>query len=168
MRETFVPNRNAMFAAIAYSWALSLAAKHKTDVSLALGVHSGDHAIYPDCRPEFYEQLMKAFAMGNWDSERVQIELPYLHSDKFQILKDAQESIQNLKLDFATVFSNTVTSYSPDHDETASGLTGSDVERILAFHALGIPDPIRYRKSWEDVVKDALLQEQQFRAQSNN
>ena len=54
MKATVVPNRNAIFASILYGYALSISTKENIDVSIALGVHSGDHAIYPDCRPEFY------------------------------------------------------------------------------------------------------------------
>ena len=44
MKETVVPNRNAIFASIAYGYALSLSAKSKQPVEFCLGVHSGDHA----------------------------------------------------------------------------------------------------------------------------
>ncbi|MCL4141706.1 UNVERIFIED_CONTAM: hypothetical protein GTU68_041984, partial [Idotea baltica] len=89
MKATVVPNRNAIFASIAYGYALSVALKHDTDVDFCLGVHSGDHAIYPDCRPEFYQSIYHAFSIGNWDSEKVHLHLPYLNSDKTRILEDA-------------------------------------------------------------------------------
>lgn len=162
MKETVVPNRNAIFASIAYAHALSIATKEKVNVDLCLGVHSGDHAIYPDCRPEFYEAIFQAFTIGNWDSERVSLYLPYLHDDKHKILQDAQHSVEQLQLNFETVFSNTCTSYSPDADGKSHGLTGSDVERILAFHKLGIPDPIDYRLPWEQVVEEALKLEKEI------
>jgi 7-cyano-7-deazaguanine synthase len=82
MKATVVPNRNAIFASILYGYALSVAERESTDVSIALGVHSGDHAIYPDCRPEFYKALDHAFTIGNWDSERISFFLPYLEGDK--------------------------------------------------------------------------------------
>ncbi len=119
--------------------------------------------IYPDCRPEFYEALFKAFTIGNWDSERVEMYLPYLNDDKVGILKDAQESIAHLRLDFETIFRNTCTSYQPDSEGRSSGLTGSDVERILAFHALGLRDPIEYQSSWDEMVKQAVQLEQEFK-----
>ena len=163
MRETVVPNRNAIFSSIAYGYALSLAGKRNCQVRLSLGVHSGDHAIYPDCRPEFYQQLMAAFAAGNWDADRVELYLPYLHGDKFTILKDAEQSIAKLELDFDRVFANTSTSYAPDAEGRASGTTGSDVERILAFHQLGREDPIPYAKPWPEVLENALKVEREFR-----
>ena len=48
MKQTVVPNRNAIFASIAYGYALSIATKNNEQVSIALGVHSGAHAIYPN------------------------------------------------------------------------------------------------------------------------
>ncbi len=156
MRETVVPNRNAIFASIAYAWALSLAQQHNEPVLLGLGVHSGDHAVYPDCRPEFYEKIMAAFQSGNWDSHLVQLYVPWLNADKTTILRDAAESIKKLGLDFDTIFRNTCTSYSPDSSGRSHGTTGSDVERILAFQAIGRRDPIEYLDPWELCVRRAL------------
>lgn len=156
MKQTVVPNRNAIFASIAYGYALSLANRKTTSVEFCLGVHSGDHAIYPDCRPEFYDALIKAFELGNWDADRVSLYLPYLHYDKLVILRDAEKSITQLNLDFDTVFRNTCTSYLPDAEGRSHGLTGSDVERILAFHQLGRQDPVDYRQPWQTVVEQAL------------
>jgi len=163
MKQTVVPNRNAIFSSIAYGYALSIANKTDEDVNLCLGVHSGDHAIYPDCRPEFYDAIHQAFTIGNWDSERVYMYLPYLNGDKYTILKDAQESIEKLGLDFDEIFRNTNTSYNPDSKGRASGKTGADVERILAFHQLGVPDPVTYIKPWEDVLADALKLQQKHK-----
>ena len=156
MKETVVPNRNAIFSSIAYGYALSVATREKTNVEFCLGVHSGDHAIYPDCRPEFYQAIVKAFELGNWDSERVRLYLPYLNGDKLTILQDAAASIEKLGLDFDTVFRNTITSYQPDEAGRSHGQTGSDVERILAFHQFGRQDPIEYTQPWEVVLKQAL------------
>ncbi len=165
MRETVVPNRNAIFASIAYAWALSLAQQHGAPVLLGLGVHSGDHAIYPDCRPEFYEKILAAFQSGNWDSHLVQLYLPWLNADKTAILRDAAQSIEQLGLDFDTIFRNTCTSYAPDGTGRSHGLTGSDVERILAFHSFGRPDPLTYLDPWEVCVERALKLQQQIQQQ---
>ena len=162
MKETVVPNRNAIFSSIAYGYALSIANETEEAVSLCLGVHSGDHAIYPDCRPEFYEAIHKAFALGNWGSERVSMYLPYLNGDKYTILKDARQAIDQLGLDFNEIFGNTNTSYDPDAQGRASGRTGADIERILAFHQLGVPDPVPYIDSWEVVLQNALQAQQEF------
>lgn len=156
MKETVVPNRNAIFSSIAYGYALSIANQTKEEISLCLGVHSGDHAIYPDCRPEFYEAIHSAFVLGNWESDRVSMYLPYLNGDKHTILRDAQSAIDQLGLDFNVIFSNTNTSYDPDAQGRASGRTGADIERILAFHQLGVPDPVPYVDSWDKVLQNAL------------
>lgn len=167
MKQTVVPNRNAIFASIAYGYALSIATRLNQKVELALGVHSGDHAIYPDCRPEFYTALMHAFEIGNWDSENVLLQLPYLNGDKVTILRDAEASVDQLGLDFDTVFGNTWTSYQPDEQGRADGRTGSDVERILAFAEIGRKDPVSYRVSWEEALAYAKSAQDQFEAQSN-
>ena len=161
MKSTVVPNRNAIFAAITYGYALSIAKRSSAAVSVCLGVHSGDHAIYPDCRPEFYECLFDAFNIGNWDSELVTLELPYLYGDKATILKDALGSCFALGLDFDTVMSNTNTSYQPDNEGRAHGKTGADIERILAFHKIGRKDPIEYVEPWNVVLEHAIKTEQE-------
>ena len=166
MRETVVPNRNAIFASIAYAHALSVALRADSVCGLALGVHRGDHVIYPDCRPEFYDRLSEAFAVGNWDADRVTWYLPYLDWDKAAILRDAQMSCSQLDLEFETIFRNTCTSYQPDSSGRSPGLTGSDVERILAFHQLGIRDPLEYALPWEQTVEQALRLEAEFRNES--
>ena len=163
MKATVVPNRNAMFASLLYGTALSIANAHETDVEVVLGVNSGDHAIYPDCRPEFYRALEHAFAIGNWDSDRVSFTLPYLNEDKTGILRDAEQSIHQLDLVFDEVFRRTITSYQPDEQGRSDGSTGSDVERILAFHAIGRKDPVEYTTSWEEVLANALEIERNHR-----
>ena len=163
MKSTVVPNRNAIFASIVYGYALSISTREMCDVEIALGVHSGDHEIYPDCRPEFYTSLGHAFATGNWGSERVSFSLPYIEGDKALILKDAREAIDSLGLDFNKVFGNTITSYNPDANGRSSGTSGADIERILAFHSIGERDPVEYQSSWDTVLENALRVEKQYK-----
>jgi len=163
MKATVVPNRNAIFSSLIYGLALSLSQESGQDVDVVLGVHSGDHAVYPDCRPEFYRVLEHAFKIGNWESDRVGFELPYLEMDKTSILRDALESVALLDLDFDEVFRRTITSYDPDEQGRSHGKTGSDVERILAFHALGRKDPLEYIHPWESVLEDALAIEREYK-----
>ncbi len=163
MKQTVVPNRNAIFASILYGYALSIALREDTEVVIALGVHSGDHAIYPDCRPEFYEAISHAFDVGNWDSEKVSFHLPYIDGDKETILRDAEDALSHLNLNFDTVFANTNTSYNPDSQGRSSGRSGADVERILAFHSIGRKDPVTYVESWENVLANALRVEKEMR-----
>ena len=163
MKSTVVPNRNAIFSSIIYGYALSIVAKEDINVKIALGVHSGDHAIYPDCRPEFYQSLETSFRLGNWDSEKVDFYLPYVNGDKVTILNDAMKSCQELGIDFDTIFSNTITSYNPDNEGRSSGKSGSDIERILAFHKIGRRDPIEYIEPWEKVLQNAITTENDFK-----
>lgn len=165
MIATVVPNRNAIFSSLVYGYALSISTRNDgATVKVCLGVHSGDHAVYPDCRPEFYHAIGDAFALGNWGSGAIEFYLPYIDGDKTTILTDALESCEHLALDFDHVFRNTNTSYNPDEQGRASGTSGADVERILAFHAIGRADPVEYVKSWDEVLADALKVEQDYKA----
>jgi 7-cyano-7-deazaguanine synthase len=163
MKATVVPNRNAIFSSILYGYALSIALREDVRVMIALGVHSGDHMIYPDCRPEFYQSLEHAFQVGNWDSEKVEFHLPYIEGDKITILRDAQQAINKLGLDFNTVFRNTNTSYNPDSRGRSSGKSGADIERVLAFHAIDREDPIEYVDEWQVVLEHAIKVEQEMK-----
>ena len=155
MKETVVPNRNKIFASLIQAVALSIATKgEKQEVAIALGIHAGDHFIYPDCRQEFRDADMEAFKIGNWDSELVTVTTPYLELNKFDILEDGQKSCDILGLDFNEVYKRTNTSYKPIkhyyRPETNAFKWYSDyksaasVERIEAFIRLGRPDPVEY------------------------
>ena len=163
MKSTFVPNRNAIFSSILYGYAITLSKKFNKKIIISLGVHSGDHAIYPDCRENFYKQLFNSFSEGNWDSDKVELLLPYLKLDKSKILADAKKSCEKLNIDFNTIFKNTITSYNPNKNGISSGKSGSDIERILAFNKLGLKDPIDYIESWDIVLKNAIEIEKKFK-----
>ena len=167
MKQTVVPNRNAIFSSIVFGHALSLYERFQCPVEISLGVHSGDHAIYPDCRPEFYNAIYQAFQVGNWNGSQISLDLPYLSEDKGTILEDALKSCIQLNLDFDTIFKNTNTSYEPDEQGRSSGKTGADVERILAFHKIGRQDPVPYQHSWSEVLEYALHVEQEFFARQS-
>ena len=162
MKSTFVPNRNAIFFSLIYGYAISIAKDYNEKISLSIGAHSGDHAIYPDCRLEFFESLFNSLQIGNWDSSSIELYIPYIDMDKKDILIDAEKSINQLNLDFDKIFKNTITSYSPDKNGLSSGKTGSDIERILAFNSINKKDPIKYQDSWEDVLNHALKTEREF------
>ena len=154
MKATVVPNRNKIFSSITQAIALSIANEKQEDCSIALGIHAGDHAIYPDCRQEFRDADDHAFRMGNWDSDRVSYWTPYLEGDKFTILKDGEKLCEELGLDFDEVYSRTNTSYKPikwySRKETnayewySDYKSASSVERVEAFIKLGRPDPAPY------------------------
>ena len=144
MKDTVVPNRNKIFSSIIQAVALSIANKKNCPVEIAMGIHAGDHAIYPDCRQEFRDADYKAFAEGNWEAQRVSSYTPYLDGDKFDILKDGEKCCEKLGVDFNEVYKRTNTSYKPDAQGRSDYKSASSVERIEAFIKLGRPDPVAY------------------------
>ena len=144
MKETVVPNRNKMFASITQAVALSIANKTEETCDIALGIHAGDHAVYPDCRQEFIDADDAAFRIGNWDADRVGYFTPYLNTDKFGILKDGEVLCDKLGIEFDEVYKRTNTSYKPYPSGNSDYKSASSVERIEAFIALGRKDPVQY------------------------
>ena len=144
MKATVVPNRNKIFASITQAVALSVADKTEENTVIALGVHSGDHTIYPDCTPEWRDADFRAFRQGNWNSERVFHYTPYMEGNKFTILQDGETLCDYLELDFDEVYSRTNTSYKPYPSGNSDYKSASSVERIEAFIKLGRPDPVIY------------------------
>jgi len=175
MKDTVVPNRNKIFSSILQAVALSIANNTGQGCSIALGIHAGDHDIYPDCRQEFRDADYTAFLLGNWNSHQVNMVAPYLSIDKYEILKDGVNSCAVLGIDFNEVYKRTNTSYKPifipadsKSDSFTAISTGawyadyksaSSVERVEAFIKLGVPDPVAYADEqgpveWEKVVSE--------------
>jgi 7-cyano-7-deazaguanine synthase len=172
MKATVVPNRNKIFSSIIQAVALSIAEQNNTECVIAMGIHAGDHAIYPDCRQEFRDIDYEAFKAGNWGAEKVTYYTPYLTGDKYTILEDGATCCDILGLGFNAVYSRTNTSYKPiyiagvdGNDNTTFGKWYSDyksassVERVEAFLKLGRPDPAEYADetgpvTWEHVVNE--------------
>ena len=144
MKATVVPNRNKIFASITQAVALSAANANGNDTDIALGIHAGDHAIYPDCRQEFRDADDAAFRIGNWEAEKVGYFTPYLETDKYGILQDGQTLCGELGIDFNSVYSRTNTSYKPYPSGNSDYKSASSVERIEAFIKLGVDDPVQY------------------------
>jgi 7-cyano-7-deazaguanine synthase len=154
MKDTVVPNRNKIFASLIQAVALSVATKNNTECVIAMGIHAGDHAIYPDCRQEFRDIDFEAFKSGNWEAERVSHYTPYLEMNKFDILKDGELACQKLDIDFNEVYKRTNTSYKPFPSGNSDYKSAASVERIEAFIKLDHPDPVQYEDetgpvSWE-------------------
>lgn len=175
MKATVVPNRNKIFASITQAVALSVANRTGETCDIAMGIHSGDHAIYPDCRQEFRDADDAAFRIGNWEAERVGYFTPYLEGDKFTILQDGEVLCEELGLDFDEVYKRTNTSYKPifipyetlDNYPTpgewySDYKSASSVERVEAFIKLGRKDPAPYADetgpvTWEHVVTEVTI-----------
>jgi 7-cyano-7-deazaguanine synthase len=160
MKATVVPNRNKIFASITQAVALSVAQRTGETCDIALGIHAGDHAIYPDCRQEFRDADDAAFRIGNWDAEKVGYFTPYLEGDKFTILQDGEVLCNELGLNFDEVYKRTNTSYKPYPNGNSDYKSASSVERIEAFIKLGRKDPVQYEDetgpvTWE-VAKSSV------------
>jgi len=158
MKVTVVPNRNKIFSSIIQAVALSIAEQKNTECVIAMGIHAGDHAIYPDCRQEFRDIDYEAFKAGNWGAEKVTYYTPYLTGDKYTILEDGAACCNTLGLDFNAVYSRTNTSYKPYPSGNSDYKSASSVERVEAFIKLGRPDPVQYEDEtglvdWETVVQ---------------
>jgi 7-cyano-7-deazaguanine synthase len=144
MKATVVPNRNKIFASLVQAVALSAANTNGNNTDIALGIHAGDHAIYPDCRQEFRDADDAAFRIGNWEADKVGYFTPYLETDKYGILQDGQKLCGELGIDFNSVYSRTNTSYKPYPSGNSDYKSASSVERIEAFIKLGVDDPVQY------------------------
>ena len=164
MKDTVVPNRNKIFSSIIQAVALSIADKNEANCVIALGLHSGDHTIYPDTTEEFRVADLNAFRVGNWGSNKVDFYTPYMESDKFGILKDGKECCIQLGLEFNEVYKRTNTSYKPlqiNGKWYSDYKSASSVERVEAFLKLGDKDPVNYAetipngeiipRTWEEV-----------------
>jgi len=130
MKLTVVPGRNLIFASILASYAESNEIN-----TIALGVHSGDHEIYPDCRPEFIYTVGEVLRTST--EGKIDIETPFLKLDKSQILK--------LGYNFNKVivpYELTRTCYKDQYE--SCGKCGSCTERLEAFKNINKNDPITY------------------------
>jgi 7-cyano-7-deazaguanine synthase len=127
MKSTVVPNRNMILLSLAVGYAVSLNAQ-----AVYYGAHSGDHFIYPDCRPEFVQKMNDVCQIANY--EPVDIISPYLQQTKIEILKDG--------LQMGLDYSKTWTCY--NGREKACGKCGSCQERLEAFALNQVTDPLPY------------------------
>jgi 7-cyano-7-deazaguanine synthase len=153
MKDTVVPNRNKIFSSIIQAVALSIANKKNCNVEIAMGIHAGDHAIYPDCRQKFRDADYEAFKQGNWGAKKVTYNTPYIDGDKYDILKDGLYCCEKLGLDFDEVYKRTNTSYKPSPEGLSDYKSSSSVERIEAFIKLDRKDPVEYIDGWEVAKK---------------
>jgi 7-cyano-7-deazaguanine synthase len=128
MKTTVVPNRNMIMLSMAVGYAVSIQAE-----AVYFGAHSGDHAIYPDCRTEFVNAMNDVCKIANYQS--VEVRAPYLASSKIDILKEGLA----MKLDYK----DTWTCY--NGQEKACGRCGACQERLEAFSENNTVDPIPYQ-----------------------
>lgn len=151
MKSTVVPNRNMIMASIAAGYAVSIGAD-----SVWLGVHAGDHFIYPDCRPRFIHALNAAVVIGNEGFGPIPVtgegvapidyvKTPFIQWSKNQIAKLAFD----LNVDIAKTWS------CYQGSDIHCGKCGTCVERMEAINSTGFPDPTPYEDDtfWREALK---------------
>lgn len=129
MKATIVPNRNAIMASIA----LGVASARGAEL-IGLGVHAGDHAVYPDCRPEFVEALRELAAVALAGMHVPQIATPFVSWTKTEIAKYADTIKAPLDMSWSCYKGG----------EVHCGTCGTCVERKEAFADALVPDPTEY------------------------
>lgn len=127
MKATVVPNRNMILLSIAIGHAIA----HKCD-AVAYAAHAGDHAVYPDCRPEFAAAMEKAARLCDWTE--VRLLRPFVLQTKADIARFGKE----LGMDWRMTWS----CYRGRHHHC--GRCGTCIERREAFYLAGIEDPTSY------------------------
>lgn len=127
MRSTVVPFRNGIMLAVAAGLAENYGLQY-----IMLANHSGDHAIYPDCRPAFVEAMDAAVAAGTY--EGVRLLAPYTGLTKADIACHGK----TLGIDYAETWS------CYKGGERHCGKCGTCTERREALRLAGIDDPTEY------------------------
>ena len=132
MAVTVVPNRNAIMLSIAYGAAVSEEA-----ALVAAAMHTGDHYVYPDCRPEFTEAFaaMQEKAVEGFGHEDLTLYTPFIDGGKAAIVEVGAR--------LGVPYEQTWSCY--EGGEVHCGLCGTCNERKEAFELAGVPDPTEYR-----------------------
>lgn len=130
MRSTVVPFRNGIMLATAAGLAESRGLS-----AVMLANHGGDHAIYPDCRPEFVQAMGQAIAAGTY--EHLELRAPYTNMTKADIARRGAE----LGVDY----SHTYSCYKGG--ALHCGVCGTCRERKEALQLAGIADPTPYAEA---------------------
>ena len=129
MRSTVVPFRNGIMLAIAAGIAESEGLKY-----VMMANHGGDHAIYPDCRPEFVSAMSAATKAGTYPG--IEVLAPYTGLTKTDIALRGKQ----LGIDYAETWS------CYKGGERHCGKCGTCVERREALHDAGIKDTTEYEE----------------------
>ena len=130
MKSTVVPFRNGIMLSIACGLAESRGLKR-----VLIANHGGDHAIYPDCRPEFVDAMDGAMQAGTY--EGVRLAAPYTHLTKADLVRRGAK--------WGVDYSNTYSCYRGG--DRHCGTCGTCTERKEAFLEAGIPDPTAYENA---------------------
>lgn len=129
MKATVVPNRNMIMLSVAIGHAIANGCG-----AVAYGAHSGDHAIYPDCRSEFADALEKVALLCDWTP--VKLLRPFVRVDKAAIVSIGDS--------LGVPYDQTWSCYKGG--ELHCGKCGTCVERREAFTMAGVDDPTAYEE----------------------
>ena len=129
MKSTVVPFRNGIMLAIAAGIAESNGLDH-----VMIANHGGDHAIYPDCRPEFISAMSSATSAGSYNG--VTVIAPYTSITKGDIARRGKE----LGIDYTETWS------CYKGGDKHCGKCGTCVERKEALRDAGIEDFTEYEE----------------------
>jgi len=143
MKSTVVPNRNMILLSVATGHALSIKAGQ-----IAYAAHSGDHAIYPDCRNEFADVMATAIKLADW--EQVVLIRPFVDWTKADIVRRGAE--------LGVPFTHTWSCYKGG--ALHCGRCGTCIERREAFDLANVDDPTPYA---EDAPKVETLRTNNWR-----
>ena len=127
MKSTVVPFRNGIMLSIAIGMAESAGLQH-----VMMANHSGDHTIYPDCRPEFVSAMSEAGRVGTFPG--ITLLCPFTNMTKGDIARRGRE----LGIDYAETWS------CYQGGERHCGRCGTCVERREALQQAGITDTTEY------------------------
>lgn len=139
MKSTVVPNRNAIMLSIAFGIASGAGAE-----AVGIAVHSGDHFIYPDCRPAFVDAFRSMQACALEGMNEVALYAPFVGTDKAGVVREGAR--------LGVPYGLTWSCYKGGLRHC--GRCGTCVERAEAFHLAGVPDPTEYEDPdyWKDAV----------------
>lgn len=149
MKTTVVPNRNMIMISIAAAYAVNIGAEH-----VVVGVHGGDHFIYPDCRPEFIKSVNETVYLANKGYSQFALDgnrtvfAPFINMSKAGIVEvGARHNVP---------FQDTWSCY--EGGEHHCGRCATCIERKEAFEVAGVKDPTIYAdsRSWKVIVDEVL------------
>lgn len=149
--STVVENRNIIFSAIIYGKALAWSKKTGDDVKITLGIHAGDHSVYPDTTQESFEAAKHCYEISNWGSEKVEYVAPFVNLEKHELLAAGINgmAVMGFKMsEINRVLRNTHSCYDPNEKGESCGECGTCKERLGAFEKIGKKDPIKYKTSF--------------------
>jgi 7-cyano-7-deazaguanine synthase len=129
--STYVPFRNTNLLAAAVAWAEVLGAE-----AIFIGANVLDNPGYPDCRPEYFEAFNRLIELGTRPETHIRIHTPLIDLDKAGIIRLGLELGAPLELTWSCYQAG----------EAACGRCSSCRLRLKGFAALGLPDPIPYKR----------------------